>query len=284
MTDNKKPTPAAPSTEVASGGEREAIARIIIGHVVDGDPETPEETADAILALSLTAKAPPVEASDQQDQRESTPDLVSRLSEMLGDGTDFDNYTFSIKRGNLRRLLAALSPASDVPPIASSGQDLRASLAAWLGRVDGTMVEICEPHPDNPSPNIRPVARKELLALLSAPAVPPGGDLVVAGERYTFPVTRREDCGGEHREWTEPVTVPDVMVQHIKRDAILEQLAMRDAVYTVQGSIYERMEACLERDGAPVAHFARYADAIQIAAALNSSLVATPQPEAEEGA
>ena len=33
--------------------------------------------------------------------------LVSRLSDMLGPDTDFDNYTFSIRRGSLRRLLAA---------------------------------------------------------------------------------------------------------------------------------------------------------------------------------
>lgn len=33
--------------------------------------------------------------------------LVSRLSDILGPDTDFDNYTFSIRRGSLRRLLAA---------------------------------------------------------------------------------------------------------------------------------------------------------------------------------
>ena len=32
--------------------------------------------------------------------------LVRRLSDMLGPDTDFDNYTFSIRRGSLRRLLA----------------------------------------------------------------------------------------------------------------------------------------------------------------------------------
>lgn len=67
------------------------------------------------VPAALTKAAPPVEAADEQDQRETVPDLVARLSDMLGDGTDFDNYSFSIKRGNLRRLLKALQQSQSTP-------------------------------------------------------------------------------------------------------------------------------------------------------------------------
>lgn len=51
-------------------------------------------------------------ADEQTD--ETTPQIVDRLLYTLGEDTDFDNYTFLIRRGNLRRLLAALrQPAPD---------------------------------------------------------------------------------------------------------------------------------------------------------------------------
>jgi hypothetical protein len=59
--------------------------------------------------VDRSSKPVPFEGHDEQNQRETAADLVARLSEMLGDDTDFDNYTFSIKRGNLRRLLKALT-------------------------------------------------------------------------------------------------------------------------------------------------------------------------------
>ena len=46
---------------------------------------------------------------DARQVLESLPEMVERLTYMLGPDTDFDNYTFSIKRGTLRRLLAALA-------------------------------------------------------------------------------------------------------------------------------------------------------------------------------
>ena len=46
--------------------------------------------------------------ADEQHPGESVTELFGRLTEMLGPDTDHDNFTFSIKRGNLRRLLTAL--------------------------------------------------------------------------------------------------------------------------------------------------------------------------------
>ena len=46
-----------------------------------------------------------VEAATGADRDESDAALVSRLVYMLGPDSDFDNYTFSIRRGTLRRLL-----------------------------------------------------------------------------------------------------------------------------------------------------------------------------------
>lgn len=83
-----------------------------------------------------TSKSVPVEGYDEQDQRETAADLVSRLAEMLGDDTDFDNYSFSIKRGNLRRLLKALTNSGAPVPVSreaiiSAIKQLRAERRAW---------------------------------------------------------------------------------------------------------------------------------------------------------
>lgn len=48
----------APSAVGGVDRMREAIVRIIMDHVVDGDPETPEDAADAILALASGETSP----------------------------------------------------------------------------------------------------------------------------------------------------------------------------------------------------------------------------------
>lgn len=98
----------------------ELVERLDRVLAMDAQTATDREWSDLLaVALdcreTLTKVAHPVEASDEQDQRETVPDLVSRLSDMLGGDTDFDNYTFSIKRGNLRRLLKALQQSRSTP-------------------------------------------------------------------------------------------------------------------------------------------------------------------------
>lgn len=52
--------------------------------------------------------------------------------------------------------------------------EVRARLAEWLQGLSGVMVEVCDPHPGNPSENIFPVERRDLLAALaSATEAPP---------------------------------------------------------------------------------------------------------------
>jgi len=60
--------------------------------------------------LSPAAPAVPVAQISDEQSNETLAELVERLGDMLGPGeTDFDNYTFIIKRGNLRRLITALA-------------------------------------------------------------------------------------------------------------------------------------------------------------------------------
>lgn len=46
-------------------------------------------------------------------------------------------------------------------------------LVAYLLRLDCVVVEVCEPHPENPSPNIMPVERQKLLNALTRPDLLP---------------------------------------------------------------------------------------------------------------
>lgn len=56
-------------------------------------------------------------------------ELVEHYREMLGPDTDFDEYTFSIKRGNLRRLLALYAhPPAQAPNDAEAMREACARL------------------------------------------------------------------------------------------------------------------------------------------------------------
>jgi hypothetical protein len=149
----------------------------------------------------------------------------------------------------------ALSPT---PPAASSGQDLReAQPVAWRWRYvrergpdgcwlhRGSPIAACEAHPGHAAREVQPLYTADALALLSAPAVQPGGDLVEAIARIPAEAFWQVGHDGEGAD-------PGLF----------------------KARIYDPMTM-----GFPLAGWGETP-----AEAIKEALAATPQPEAKEGA
>lgn len=112
MTDNKNPTPAAPSTEVASGDRAALIGRLtgLLAKATPGPWAYDTSEPDPLFTPNWSIY--PV-----ADCEYSIAEVNGQVKKSAAEAQ------LIVEAVNaLPSLLAALSPASDVPPIASSGQ------------------------------------------------------------------------------------------------------------------------------------------------------------------
>lgn len=171
-----EPTPAAPSTEVASGVSDCALCGYPKYRHSGGMPNT-----CPIIATYRPKPAPP--ASDVPPIASSGEVICPVCKAQPGEPC-------TVARGASTRVAIGMVmtgfhkervPTALTPPAASSGQDLREAALAWVEenrlmfnrRGDHKGQRICE----------------TIAALLSAPAVQPGGDLVVGEQEFVNRLT-----------------------------------------------------------------------------------------------
>jgi hypothetical protein len=230
MTDNKKPTPAAPSTEVASAFDPDILAA-----ATEAASKMPPEIARRPLSPTLSAPAsdvPPI-ASSGEDLR-SIAKFLSDYFAPWGswktawwEGEVSGDLAFSDANA-LKHVQGLISAALSTPPAASSGQDLREALAIgerFLNKCNAAWAAGEPSHRVKDMLDAADEFRKALNAL-SAPAVQPGVDLVVQ-VRMMLAFERIAQLIGQN--WAGPGPAQAVIDQLCRQVVpIIEHLGMTD--------------------------------------------------------